>query len=180
MQEQEPEPTEPQTDSTQWARLVLMLGRIERLAKRLGGMPVSAARWRALQVIETYGPLTVGEFTRLDGHAPSSSTRQLRELQRDGLIVRADSSADHRVSHLTITPEGTRTIRAFERAVGQQVAASVARLPQSERDAILAAAPALHDLQQQLRATHGFITEDTHDHDHPAPAPDPRNTDAPR
>lgn len=165
MQEQETRLGQPGEDEdTQWARLVLMLGRIERLAKRLGGMSVSAARWRALQVIETYGPLTVGDFTRLDGHAPSSSTRQLRELQRDHLIERTPDPDDGRVSRLTITPEGSRTIRAFERSVGRQVTAVVTRLPRADRDAILAAAPALHDLQQQLRATHGFITEDSHDH----------------
>jgi len=172
VQEQEQIPAASDEDPVQWARLVLMLGRIERLSKRLGGMPVSAARWRALQVVETFGPLTVGEFTRLDGHAPSSSTRQLRDLERDHLIERSDSPEDRRVSHLSITPEGSRTIRAFEQAVGQQVAAVV------DRDAILAAAPALHDLQQMLRATHGFITEDTHDHDQHAPADDTRGRDA--
>ncbi len=178
VQEQEQIPAASDEDPVQWARLVLMLGRIERLSKRLGGIPVSAARWRALQVVETFGPLTVGEFTRLDGHAPSSSTRQLRDLERDHLIERTDSPEDRRVSHLSITPEGSRTIRAFEQAVGQQVAAVVDRLPRSDRDAILAAAPALHDLQQMLRATHGFITEDTHDHDQHAPADDTRERDA--
>ena len=170
MQEQEPEPGAPgqseEDDAVRWARLVLMLGRIERLAKRLGGMSASSARWRALQVIETYGPLTVGQFSRLDGHAPSSSTRQLRELQRDHLIERRPDPSDGRVSRLAITPEGARTIRAFETTVGRQVVGVLARLPRADRDAILDAAPALHDLQQQLRATHGFITEDSHDHLH--------------
>ena len=100
------------------------------------------------------------------------------DLERDHLIERTDSPEDRRVSHLSITPKGSRTIRAFEQAVGQQVAAVVDRLPRSDRDAILAAAPALHDLQQMLRATHGFITEDTHDHDQHAPADDTRERDA--
>ncbi len=163
-----PVPSEPQQTGTgtvagvaDLANFTLLCGRIQRLAKRLAGVPAASTMWRALHLIEFYGPLTIGEFTRLDGQAMSSTTRQVRDLERQGLITRTPDPRDARASNLAITDLGRETCRLFEQRVGERVAPVISRLDTADQQALIAARPALERLFDLLKQEHGFQLKDT-------------------
>lgn len=138
------------------AALALTCGRVQRLAKRRAGIPAASTTWRALHIIEAYGPLTTGEFTDLEGHAASSSTRQITRLEQEGLITRTPAPWDRRVSQLAITARGVRLCRDYERDVGRELAPVIARLTDDQRAVLRAAAPVLEALLDQMRSDEGL------------------------
>lgn len=138
------------------ADFVLLCGRVQRLAKRLAGIPAASTSWRALHLIEAYGPLTMSEFTDLEGHTLSSSTRQVKRLENGGLIARTQDPGDRRSFTLTITKKGVRQCRDFERSVGEMVVPLLARLSDADQQALRMARPALERLLDLMRYEHGF------------------------
>lgn len=136
------------------AQLSLTCGRVHRLAKRLAGIPTSSTQWRALYLIDTYGPLPIGQFTRLDGQGRSTSTRQIRELTRAGLITSTPDPDDARSTLIAVTPAGRRRRHEYEQAVGGAVAPVLAALSPTEQADITRALPALEHLVDALRRAH--------------------------
>lgn len=136
------------------AQLSLTCGRVHRLAKRLAGIPTSSTQWRALYLIDTYGPLPIGHFTRLDGQGRSTSTRQIRELTNGGLITSTTDPDDARSTLIAITPAGSQRRREYEQAVGASVAPVLASLSSAEQASIASALPALEHLVDALRRAH--------------------------
>jgi DNA-binding MarR family transcriptional regulator len=84
-----------------------------RLARRLRQQSVegaTASMLSALSTLERLGPLTLTELAQLERVQPPSITKVVARLEDEGLVKRAGDKEDRRVSRVTLTGKGKRSI----------------------------------------------------------------------
>jgi DNA-binding MarR family transcriptional regulator len=79
----------------------------ERLIRE-AGIRLDRALFPPLVLVERLGPIGVGELADRVGRDYSTVSRQIAKLESLGLVTRAPSAADRRVSEATVTPEGRK------------------------------------------------------------------------
>jgi DNA-binding MarR family transcriptional regulator len=87
---------------------------IMRLARQLRSQTVSGlspSLISALVTIERRGPLTLGQLATLERIKPPSVTRMVAALERAGLVRREADTRDRRISRLSLTADGQRTVQ---------------------------------------------------------------------
>jgi DNA-binding MarR family transcriptional regulator len=99
--------------------------------RRVAGIGLNSARWKALGAIELAGePLTAAEIGRRMGLSRQGAQKQLDVLTAEGLVVRRDNPAHLRAPLHALTPAGRRGYAradaiwaAWAASLGQGVAA---------------------------------------------------------
>ncbi|RDG39201.1 MarR family transcriptional regulator [Streptomyces corynorhini] len=80
-------------------------------------MPVDRAGLALLRVLVEEGrPLRIGRIAERLGVRTPHVTRQVRELERQGLVERVSEPRDRRVQRITPTPLGADTLTRVDRA----------------------------------------------------------------
>ncbi|MEA2506728.1 MAG: hypothetical protein QOH48_1346 [Actinomycetota bacterium] len=64
----------------------------------------------ALSTLERLGPLTLTELAQLERVQPPSITKVVGRLEEEGLVKREGDAKDRRVSRITLTAKGKRSI----------------------------------------------------------------------
>jgi DNA-binding MarR family transcriptional regulator len=123
-------------------------GTVMRVARRLRSERVdgslSMAALVALGTIESREPLTASELAAAERLQPSSTTRLIAVLEKNGYIDRDRDPKDGRQSILRVTPTG-RQIVATEREHRQEWLAHVLdEFTAQEQDQLRAVIPLLH------------------------------------
>jgi DNA-binding MarR family transcriptional regulator len=72
---------------------------------------ISSARWRLLFLIQRLGTCSQKQLIALINVDAGSVTRQLTQLERDGLIGRVDAEHDKRLTNVSLTAEGRLLVR---------------------------------------------------------------------
>ena len=115
-----------QPDATASDRLGHALDSLVRLAasRRLHQRQASAANasvsqqgFRLLRTLVERGRLNPTELARLTDMDPAVVTRQSRLLEADGLITRTRDEADARLSSLSATAQGDRTVQRMRKVL---------------------------------------------------------------
>jgi MFS family permease/DNA-binding MarR family transcriptional regulator len=104
----------------------------------------------ALGVLAAAGPLRVGELAARTGVAFPTMSRVVDRIVQDGLARRHADESDHRVCVVSITDAGEALIDAARRDRSASLAAGLDRLPPDDRQALLAALPALEFLADRV------------------------------
>jgi DNA-binding MarR family transcriptional regulator len=128
------------------ARLV----RAMRLLDRDAGL--SSARLSALSVVVFAGSCTLGELARAEEVSGPTMTRIVDGLENDGLVLRQGHPDDGRVVRVSATGKGTALMHAAADRRADSIAVAVLDLPEQQRRALLAAAPALTSVAAAIRA----------------------------
>lgn len=79
--------------------------------RRAVGAPVTTASLTALRLIERQGLLTMSDIARRLELDQSTLSRQVRPLEREGLVMRSSGEGDRRVVRLTVTARGRRLLQ---------------------------------------------------------------------
>lgn len=98
---------------------------LRRLRRQDDEAGVTAPHLSALSVLVFVGPRTLGELAAAEQVTPPSMTRIVRNLERDGLVVREVDAADRRVFRVRATERGERILREGRR---RRIAALTGRL----------------------------------------------------
>lgn len=134
------------------SRLRIVVGRLSRQlnasATHEGLTPSQAS---ALGLIAGRGPLSLAELARLESLNPTMVSRIVGRLDELGLIRRRQNPDDLRAAWVEITPEGKLMVDRIRESRGQVVSARLERLDLDDRDAIMAALPALERLVEELK-----------------------------
>lgn len=93
--------------------------RLTRLAAQATGNATPAAVWRTLAILDTDGPLRVGELASASRVSQPGMTRLLGGMSEDGLVSRDADADDSRASIIAITPAGRRAIADWGRLIGE-------------------------------------------------------------
>ncbi|MEV7423848.1 MULTISPECIES: MarR family winged helix-turn-helix transcriptional regulator [unclassified Streptomyces] len=92
----------------------------------MAGMPVDRAGLALLRVLVEEGqPLRIGRIAERLGVRTPHVTRQVRELERQGLVERVLEPADRRARRITPTPLGSDTLARVDRASQASLAESL-------------------------------------------------------
>lgn len=107
---------------------------------------ISLTAAATLGTLERNGPRRITELAASEGVAQPSMTALVTGLERSGLVERRRDPGDQRVVLVTLTRRGRDYIRGRRRAGAERFAELLAKLPADERQAVMAAAPALAHL----------------------------------
>ena len=116
-------------------------------ARSLSGVTdkVTLPQYRALVVLAGHGPQSAGALAEALGVHSSTLTRMCDRLVSKGLITRRESPANRREIVLALTKGGNRVVTSVTERRRKEIAAIVARLPRSQREAMVGALQAFGD-----------------------------------
>jgi DNA-binding MarR family transcriptional regulator len=92
-----------------FAELIAASARSPHVRERIGltaGAPITGASLVALRIIARSGQSTPSQVARRLGLDLSTASRQIRPLEKNGLVSRTIDALDRRVSVLSLTDEG--------------------------------------------------------------------------
>jgi DNA-binding MarR family transcriptional regulator len=112
------------------------------------GMSLTAAS--TLGRLDRGGPRRLTELAGLEGVTQPAMTQLVSRLERDGFARREADPADGRVVVVQVTDAGREAIRQRRAARAQRLSDLLATLAPAERNAIMAALPALDRLSDLL------------------------------
>jgi DNA-binding MarR family transcriptional regulator len=95
--------------------------RIHQQQSAAAGITVSSLALRVLERVVESGSTTPGQLATLLELDPATVTRLLRQLEDAGLVSRARSEDDGRVSTIAATPEGTAAFARYREVIWDQV-----------------------------------------------------------
>src|SRR5690606_20319257 len=72
----------------------------------------SMARWRILILLYRYGEMSQKQLVGELGIDPAALTRQLKALERSGLVERQSDSRDARLTNVALTEAGRATVNS--------------------------------------------------------------------
>lgn len=114
-------------ENTPAARFLFEQGAVLRTARaamqRRVGM--SEARLQVLGMIFRYGEMSQAELQRRLDVDGAAVTRQVKQLESEGLLVRRVDPSDNRYTLVTLTPEGTERLREVARMAKEFIAQSL-------------------------------------------------------
>jgi DNA-binding MarR family transcriptional regulator len=124
---------------------IRLLRRLRRVDSATG---LSAPRLSALSVLVVRGPCTLGELAAAEQVRAPTMTRLVAALEREGLVTRTADPDDGRVTRVSATAAGRRTLTAGRRRRVELLARSVAELSDAERSALERALPLVERLAE--------------------------------
>jgi len=110
--------------------------RIHNQQAAAAGVSLSQQALRALERIAETGFSTPGQLAAKMDLDPAVVTRLLRQLQDAGLVTRARSADDGRVSTVEITDAGREAFGRVREVIWDQVRRAIASWPESELEAL--------------------------------------------
>ncbi len=134
------------------AALRVAIGMLVRKLKQaqLPGELTLAETW-ALSRLDRSGPATSSDLAKQDRVSPQSMGATLAALEQRGLIARRRDPADGRRVVLSITAAGRQLVNDRRGARSEMIAAALRDgFTAAERDQLLAIAPLLERLAEQL------------------------------
>jgi DNA-binding MarR family transcriptional regulator len=108
-----------------------------RASEDVGG--VSAVQLRALTALRQKGEANLAQLAEDIGITVSTASRLVDRLVSAGWVNRAPSETNRREISLTLTDEGKRLLRRYDRRRVVLLKECLERVPEERRDAIMAA-----------------------------------------
>jgi DNA-binding MarR family transcriptional regulator len=95
--------------------------KVHALRSAAAGVNISAPGFVLLRRVQEDGPLSLGELARRTDMDPAAAGRQIRQLERDGLVDRVPSPGDGRVTNVSVTPAGAQARRRINEVLGRHM-----------------------------------------------------------
>ena len=133
------------------ANLLQQIGRTGRAMHAAFESEVGMAlpRWRILQALHEGGESAQKDLARRLSTDPASLTRQLKQMESEGIVKRRISPEDNRVTLVELAQKGKAI---FEAAQPLRLAFSSGALEGFSRDSLDAAMAVLEALEERFRA----------------------------
>lgn len=117
------------------------LGRISR--ERARADDVTPQQAETLQLIADRGAVSTSMLATLLGIDPSTASRNLKGLQKDGLVTRKKATDDGRQTDVRLTPKGKRAADAATASSAEALVSVLDKIHRGERQKVLDALDAL-------------------------------------
>jgi DNA-binding MarR family transcriptional regulator len=98
--------------------LLVASNRLVRVAAQATGNRTPSAIWRALGILESDGPMRVGELAAACRVTQPGMTRALGQLVEEELVSRIADTADSRAWLIRATPKGIAALHAYRAEIG--------------------------------------------------------------
>ncbi|MEH1097809.1 MarR family winged helix-turn-helix transcriptional regulator [Micromonospora sp. CPCC 205561] len=135
------------------------LGDLHRMLRRAatqraGRVALPDAQVEVLRLVQRWPGIGVREAAERLGTAPNTVSTLVGELTAAGLLCRERDPADRRTVRLELTVAARERMAAYGRHRRDLIGAALAELDGPDRDALLAAAPALRRLADTMAGRH--------------------------
>ncbi|MGH7283579.1 MAG: MarR family winged helix-turn-helix transcriptional regulator [Polyangiaceae bacterium] len=131
----------PMADQDRFVRALLTvsraLGRISRERARSGDVTPQQAE--TLQLIAERGAISTSSLAVSLGIDPSTASRNLAGLERNGFISRKKGTDDGRQTDVRLTPRGKRAAESASDGSSQTIAALLEKIPRTDRQRVIEA-----------------------------------------
>ena len=139
----------PQLQSA--ARLRVLIGRLSRrLRQTQAGAALTPTELSVLATVVGRGPVRLAQLAQLEEVNPTMLSRIVAKLGRDGLVTRRADPLDGRAALLLPTERGRRLRRRIQAERNAVLGQRLQALPQSQRQLLMDAIPALEALAESL------------------------------
>lgn len=134
------------TDEELAARLRLAVGRLNRRIRIDDKESLPPLQLSTLVTVELSGPLRLSELARREAVTAPTMSRVLTALDEAGLVSRAADPGDARGVLISVSAAGVSRLAELRSHRTALIARRLARLDETQRDALEAALPALEAL----------------------------------
>mgnify|MGYP001088317969 CR=1 FL=1 len=125
------------------AKIVTAAHTLTRVAAARTDNDAPAAQWRALAVLESEGPLRLGELAVAARTTQPGMTRLVTTMEEHGLVTRERDQGDYRVTILRVTDAGSAALAAWRVELGEALEPFFADLGEEDWAALSHAADIL-------------------------------------
>lgn len=137
--------------------LLAAMGAVRRLARRAVRMathddPLPPASSELLRLVARRPGIGVAEAAAELRLAPNSVSTMVSKLAESGLLSRGRGASDGRSVQLTVTEAGTARLARWSDIRTDLTSRALEMLPPADRQALVAAIPALNRLAEQMEA----------------------------
>jgi DNA-binding MarR family transcriptional regulator len=141
-----------QTDSDEVTRLRAVIGRLARrlrVTEAVGDL--TPTQVSVLLAVVRQGSVRVAELAELEGLNPTMLSRVIAALAGQGLVRRVVDVEDRRAARIEATAAARRLRERMRRERSAKLEPLLDALPRHEREALIAALPALESLADLLQ-----------------------------
>lgn len=132
---------------------------LRRGARVPGGSGLSVAQLEVLTALTEHPGARAGQLAGLLHAQPNTVTTIVTALIAKGMARKATAAADRRAVELTATPAGEAAVARWQAATTAMIARALPSLPAAQRQALLAAGPALDALARAINTQAGAPPE---------------------
>lgn len=136
--------------------IVISSHALARIAAQEAGDEAASAQWRVLSILESRDGMRVGELARAARTTQPGMTRLIGDLERTGLVARADDPDDSRATLVTATDAGIAALRAWRKVFRDTLAPRFADLGEDDWAAVARTADILR--AHSIENAHGVET----------------------
>ncbi|WP_097259888.1 MarR family winged helix-turn-helix transcriptional regulator [Streptomyces sp. TLI_55] len=122
-----------------------------RLRREMPAPPLRGAEVELLRLVVARPGIRISDAAKDLYLAGNSVSTLVNQLARQGYLVRETDPADRRAARLLPTPAAEARLVAWRRRRADLVRQQLARLAEADREALVAAVPALRLLAENLR-----------------------------
>jgi DNA-binding MarR family transcriptional regulator len=116
--------------------LVSVTQRLTRIAARATGESTSPATWRTLGVLDSFGPMRLGELAKQSRVSQPTMTKIVANLNEVEWIRRIADVDDARAWQIAIAPKGARALDEWRGRIGEVLAPLFGDLDRAELDTL--------------------------------------------
>jgi DNA-binding MarR family transcriptional regulator len=143
-------PDPAMSDAELAGRLRLTVGLLVRRLRQRDPGHLSPAQLSALVTIEAAGSVRSGDLAGRENVSAPTMTRMVGAMEEAGLVTRRPDPSDARGSLVSLAPAGSIALDALRRERNNLLSRTLSRLPRDQRDALVAALPALESVLADL------------------------------
>ena len=99
--------------------LLVSSNRLIRIAAQATGNSTPSAMWRTLGILESDGPMRIGELASASRVTQPGMTRILATMAEEELVSRIADVEDSRAWLIRITPKGAKALAAWRTQIGE-------------------------------------------------------------
>ena len=120
--------------------LLVSSHRLARVAAQATGSTTPAAQWRTLSILETDGPMRIGELAAASRVTQPGMTRLLANMVEEELVSRIADREDSRAWLIVVTKKGAAALAAWRAQLAETMAPWFGDLTAEEWATLAAAA----------------------------------------
>lgn len=117
-------------------RLGAVVGQLLRMLRRSHVSALGSGSMSALATVVRQGPVRLGELAEHEGVTPTTLSRIVTALEREGFVERRTDPADRRAAFLTATAAGTDAVDELLSRRADVLVARMAALSQQDLSAL--------------------------------------------
>jgi DNA-binding MarR family transcriptional regulator len=134
------------------SRMRAVIGRLGRgLRQTRAGTDLSPSQYAVLATVSNRERVRLADLAAIEGLNPTLLSRLVGRLEEIGLVAREQDTADRRVTHVVLTPQGRELHASIRSERNDVLSLALEGLRKDELDALANAMPVLESLARTVR-----------------------------